>query len=172
MLLAGGRSPSPHQGDGTGPHHLVRRGEQHVEVLAVLGQSPVAGLGESEVTLDDELGCSTLARTDVLHDSAARSGPAMEASLGLRSAIRNLTSNRCVSRRRRGACRLPCRTSRHLDGASWFVMFGKWGASPPLSVNGLILPSRLTQARPGPPRSGHMVSALPIPAHTMKEAFR
>jgi hypothetical protein len=46
--------PSPHEGDGPGAHQPVRGGEQHVEVVEVLGDPAVAGLGEGEVTLDDE----------------------------------------------------------------------------------------------------------------------
>lgn len=36
-----------------------------------------------------------------------------------------------------------CRTSRNLDGASSFEVFLKRGASPPLSVNSSVPPSRL-----------------------------
>jgi hypothetical protein len=46
--------PSPHQGDGTGPHQPVRRGEQHVQVVEVLRDPAVPGLGEPEVTLHDQ----------------------------------------------------------------------------------------------------------------------
>lgn len=46
--------PSPREGDGTSPHQPVRRGEQHVQMVKVLRDPAVAGLGEPEVAFDDQ----------------------------------------------------------------------------------------------------------------------
>lgn len=36
--------PSPGEGDGTGPHQPIRRGEQHVQVVEIFADPAVAGL--------------------------------------------------------------------------------------------------------------------------------
>ena len=46
--------PSPREGDGTCPHQPVRRGEEYVQVVEVLPDPAVTGLGEPEVAFDDQ----------------------------------------------------------------------------------------------------------------------